>query len=113
MYTDIKSPEGHKSALSRLFRCFASERGTLGKIVDPHKVKPLRPIMNELRVFKSVGEVLNMRRAGEASGRAFTESMRQEFSKEKDLNAFLQYQFQVNGCDKEAFVPVVAGGEVW
>lgn len=54
-----------------------------------------------------------MRRAGQASGRAFTESMKNHFSTEKDLNAFLEYQFKVKGCDKTAFVPVVAGGRVW
>lgn len=80
--------------------------------MDPRKVKPLRPVLNELRVVKSDSEVVNMRLAGQASGRAFTESMRQHFSKEKDLSAFLQYQFKVQGCDCSAFVPVVAGGRV-
>lgn len=53
-----------------------------------------------------------MRRLGQASGRAFTEAMRQDFTREKDLYSFLEYQFKVNGCDTNAFVPVVAGGEV-
>lgn len=86
-----------------------SER--LKKFVDPRKVKPLRPILNEMRVFKSEDEVVHMRRLGQASGRAFTETMRQTFSREKDLCSFLEYQFRANGCDTSAFVPVVAGGE--
>lgn len=55
---------------------------------------------------------MQLRRVGQASGRAFTESMRQTFSKEKDLTAFLEYNFKRNGCDNSAFVPVVAGGSV-
>lgn len=65
-----------------------------------------------MRIFKSEDEVVHMRRVGQASGRAFTDSMRQAFAREKDLNAFLQYQFKVNDCDTSAFVPVVAGGPV-
>lgn len=65
-----------------------------------------------MRVFKSEDEVVQLRRVGQASGRAFTESMRQTFSMEKDLTAFLEYNFKRNGCDNSAFVPVVAGGSV-
>lgn len=53
-----------------------------------------------------------MRKAGRASGRAFTEAMKHSFSSEAELYAFLEYQFRVKGCDKSAFVPVVAGGKV-
>lgn len=53
-----------------------------------------------------------MRLAGQASGRAFTDSMKGDFTREKELSAFLQYQFKANGCDGNAFVPVVAGGRV-
>ena len=53
-----------------------------------------------------------MRRAGQASGRAFTEAMRQCWTREKDLAAFLDYRFKIQGCDTAAYVPVVAGGQV-
>lgn len=76
------------------------------------KVKSLRPILNELRAVKSEDEVVQLRRVGQMSGRAFTESVRQTFTKEKDLCSFLEYQFKVNGCDTSAFVPVVGGGPV-
>ncbi|KAL1954190.1 hypothetical protein VTO42DRAFT_1546 [Malbranchea cinnamomea] len=52
-----------------------------------------------------------MRKAGQASGRAFTAAMSRGFATEKDLYAFLEYQFKTNGCDSSAFVPVVAGGQ--
>lgn len=88
----------------------ASEK--LKKVVDHRKVKPLKPLLNEMRVFKSENEVVHLRRLGQASGRAFTESMRHTFDREKDLSSFLEYQFKVNGADGSAFVPVVAGGQV-
>lgn len=65
-----------------------------------------------MKVVKSENEVVQMRRLGQAAARAFTDSMRQDFSMEKDLAAFLEYGFKANGCDTSAFVPVVAGGPV-
>ena len=53
-----------------------------------------------------------MRKAGQASGRAFTDAMRQGWSKEKILAAYLEYQFRLRGCDGSAYIPVVAGGQV-
>lgn len=67
--------------------------------------------MNSIRVLKSDAEVANMRKAGQASGRAFTEAMRQAWTREKDLAAYLEYKFKRNGCDTSAYVPVVAGGQ--
>ncbi|KAL2012322.1 hypothetical protein VTN00DRAFT_5040 [Thermoascus crustaceus] len=110
IYTDIKAFDPTRSTLFRYLYGSSSESEAIKKIVDPRKVKPLRPIMNELRIFKSENEVVNLRRAGQATGRAHTESMRHTFTLEKDLSAFLQYQFKVQGCDGSAFVPVVAGG---
>lgn len=72
---------------------------------------PLYPVMNKLRVIKSPAEVANMRKAGQISGRAITEAMRRPWTKEKDLHAFLDYQFIINGCDGPAYIPVIAGGE--
>jgi intermediate cleaving peptidase 55 len=111
VYTDITSLSSSGSKLAQLLS--ANEGQTeIQKILKERTVKPLRPILNELRVFKSESEVVNLRQTGQASGRAFTESMRHGFSMEKDLAAFIQYQFKVNGCDGSAFVPVVGGGRV-
>lgn len=68
--------------------------------------------MNSLRVDKSEAEVVNMRRAGQASGRIFTEAMRNQFDTEKELWASLDYGFKMQGLDGSAYVPVVAGGKV-
>ena len=84
----------------------------MAKVLESSKVKPLKPIINNIRVYKSEAEIANMRRAGQASGRAFTEAMRQPWTEEKNLAAFLDYRFKIQGCDTSAYVPVVAGGQV-
>lgn len=53
-----------------------------------------------------------MRKAGQMSGRVFTEAMSQTWTCEKDLGAFFDYRFQRRGCDGPAYIPVVAGGKV-
>ncbi|PKY05952.1 hypothetical protein P168DRAFT_289357 [Aspergillus campestris IBT 28561] len=110
IYTDIPAFNTGRSSLHRYLYGPMGASDKLKKIVDHRKTKPLRPILNEMRVFKSEDEVVQMRRVGQASGRAFTESMRQTFTMEKDLTNFLEYNFKKNGCDGSAFVPVVAGG---
>lgn len=71
----------------------------------------LFPVMNKLRAIKSPAEVVNMRRAGQVSGRVITDAMRQPWKREKDIHAFLDYQFAMQGCEGPAYIPVVAGGE--
>ncbi|KAL7622587.1 aminopeptidase [Parahypoxylon ruwenzoriense] len=71
---------------------------------------PLKPYVNVIRAIKSSAEIANMRLAGRASGRALTEAMRRPWKYEKDLAAFLEYQYQTSGLDGQAYVPVVAGG---
>lgn len=53
-----------------------------------------------------------MRKAGKASGQAFTEAMGQNFASERDLDTFLDYRFKSLGCEEAAYVPVIAGGKV-
>ncbi|KAI4097760.1 MAG: hypothetical protein LQ344_000032 [Seirophora lacunosa] len=111
VYTDVSPSTTPTSALSRLFTSRSPPKSNaLSKILEPATVKPLRSILNDLRNMKSDAEIANMRKAGQASGRAFTEAMRQAWTTEKDLNAFLEYTFKRNGCDASAYVPVVAGG---
>lgn len=112
IYTDIPAFNPGRSSLHRYLYGPSGASEKLKKLVDHRKVKPLRPIMNEMRAFKSEEEVVQLRLVGQASGRAFTEAMRHTFTKEKDLTSFLEYNFKVNGCDNSAFVPVVAGGSV-
>jgi intermediate cleaving peptidase 55 len=72
---------------------------------------PLRPAANSLRAIKSPAEIACMRKAGQASGRALTNAMRQHWKYEKDLAAFLEYEYHRGGLDGSAYIPVVAGGQ--
>jgi intermediate cleaving peptidase 55 len=100
IYTDIASSGSQATDVARLIHV-AHKRV---------KTEPLQNMVNRLRAIKSTAEISNMRKAGQASGRAITEAMRRQWTKEKDLWAFLDYQFIANGCDGPAYVPVVAGG---
>ncbi|EAS35841.1 xaa-Pro dipeptidase app [Coccidioides immitis RS] len=111
IYTDVKGLTSAKSLISRFFPSIQNNADAANRAAAFSKIKPLSPLLSELRVFKSDSEIANMRKAGQASGRAFTDAMKQSFSSEKDLYAFLEYRFKMNGCDKSAFVPVVAGGQ--
>lgn len=98
--------------ISRVLSKSPADGDIFHKIAASKKVRPLKPILNELRLYKTEAEIMNMRVAGRASGRAFKAAMRHEFSKEKDLCSYLEHMFRVRGCDSSAFVPVVAGGQV-
>ncbi|KAL8864382.1 MAG: hypothetical protein Q9198_009901, partial [Flavoplaca austrocitrina] len=112
VFTDASPSSPSASAFSRLFASKTSHNSQgLATLLDKKSVKSLRSILNEIRNIKSDAEITNMRRAGQASGRAFTEAMRQAWAAEKDLTAFLEYKFKRNGCDTSAYVPVVAGGK--
>lgn len=111
VFTDIKTAETVQSPLAR-YLSSTSGSGLLNGLLSGQKTRPLKPIINDLRMYKSDSEILNMRIAGQASGRGFTDSMRHGWTKEKDLESFLEYRFKVHGCDTWAFVPVVAAGNV-
>jgi intermediate cleaving peptidase 55 len=113
IYTDLPQSRIPKNLLSRYLA--GSEPSRTGGIYSVFRdteasLKPLRPVVNELRLIKSQAEIANMRRAGQHSGRAITDAMRQSFTYEKDLDSFLDYWFKQDNCDGPAYVPVVAGG---
>jgi intermediate cleaving peptidase 55 len=113
IYTDLPFNRIDKNILSRYLA--GSEPSRTGGIATVFRdssasIKPLRPLLNELRAIKSDAEIANMRRAGQHSGRAITDAMRQSFAYEKDLDSFLDYWFKQDHCDGPAYVPVVAGG---
>jgi len=113
VYTDIAAEAQPRSEYTRMvFGAPSNRAGIVGELLQKVKVKPLKGFMNNLRVVKSEAEVANMRKAGQASGRAFTDAMRQQWETERDLETFLDYKFKANGCEEAAYVPVVAGGEV-
>ena len=101
-----------KSLFSRFLHGQPPKAEGLAKVLKSSNIQPLRNVINEVRNLKSDAEIANMRKVGQASGRAYTDAMRQAWTKEKDLAAYLDYQFRVRGCDCSAYVPVVAGGQV-
>lgn len=107
VHTDIAKCSG----FGQFFRNQDAPPNDFQKMIKDSKVKPLKSLMNELRVIKSEAEISNMRMAGKISGRAFTNAMRRQWTKEKDLGAFLDYEFKLGGCEATAYVPVVAGGQ--
>jgi intermediate cleaving peptidase 55 len=80
-------------------------------MLQDSKVTPLQPTINDLRVFKSEAEIAMMHLAGGISGRAFIKAMSKGWKTEKDLGAFLDYEFKAGGCDTAAYIPVIAGGK--
>ena len=110
VYTDLRSPDIRLSAISRFLHGPSKRSEGFAGLLETNKVRALRPLINDLRVVKSEAEIRLMRRAGQASGRAFTETMRQSFRGERDLDAFLEYRIKSQGCDGLSFEPVVAGG---
>lgn len=111
VYTDITKTTA-TSSFSRLFSSSPPTADSMTKILESSTVKPLKPIINGIRVFKSDAEIANMRKAGQISGRVFSDAMKQAWTSEKDLEAFLDYRFKALGCDGSAYIPVVAGGKV-
>ncbi|KAI1406110.1 aminopeptidase-like protein [Hypoxylon fuscum] len=101
IFTDAELTKyGTPTKFGNLVRAAAGNTSTL----------PLKSHINVLRAVKSPAEIANMRHAGRESGRALTEAMRQPWKSEKELAAFLDYQYQVSGLDGQAYIPVVAGG---
>ncbi|RKF58388.1 Intermediate cleaving peptidase 55 [Erysiphe neolycopersici] len=107
VYTDLSKP----SKFCQYFRRQELASNELETLLKHSNVKPLQPLLNNLRIIKSQAEINNMFIAGQASGLAFTNAIRKIWTKEKDLNNFLDYEFKMNGCDTNAYVPVVAGGK--
>lgn len=108
VYTDIGAGS-RGSALSR-FMSGSPRPDGLSKLLSSKSVRPLRALMNELRVTKSEAELDCMRRAGAVSGKVISQAMQRTPETEKQLWADLAYGFRSQGLDGEAYVPVVAGG---
>ena len=103
---DFPFESNTKSFFSRFFNDRSSNAVGLTKVMESSNITPLKDIINDIRNIKSDAEIANMRKAGQASGRAFTDAMRQVWTKEKDLAAYLDYKFRTNSCDGSAYVPV-------
>ncbi|CAF9907590.1 MAG: hypothetical protein ALECFALPRED_003543 [Alectoria fallacina] len=112
IYTDlISEPKNQKSFFPRFLHEQSSKAEGLAKVLESSNILPLKDVVNDVRNLKSDGEIANMRKVGQASGRAYTDAMRQAWATEKDLAAYLDFRFKTRGCDCSAYIPVVAGGQ--
>ncbi|KAK0818627.1 aminopeptidase [Friedmanniomyces endolithicus] len=95
VFTDIGGHGAKRGAFSRFIAGSDPKLDGLAKLLQSANVKPLQPMMNELRVDKPA---------------VIAEAMRGSYQTEKQLWADLAYGFRTQGLDGEAYVPVVAGG---
>lgn len=112
IYTDLPRSFAPKTAFSRYLAGAALRPSDGISKILPGGVRPLRPLLNQLRVRKSEAEITLMREVGKASGRAMTDCMRQSWTGEKVLRANLEFGFLRRGMDGVGYIPVVAGGTV-
>lgn len=82
----------------------------LTRLLKAKLVSPLNPITAKLRAVKSSSEITVMRAAGAASSNAYNAAYANPFSSEKELQVYLESLFLLGGCEKPAYVPVIAGG---
>ncbi len=111
VYTDVTQPDTNQSTLHRFLYGRSKKTTEFAELIGSGKVNRLRPLMNDLRAWKSPAEIEVMRKAGKASGRAHTDAMRRTWTQERQLDAYLRYRFVSHGCESSAFEPVVAGGK--
>lgn len=113
IFAHVPSTNYPASPLSRfLYKAELSARDDVPQFLKEHNAKSLRHLMNQLRAIKSDAEVRNMRKAGQYSGNAFTDLMSMKAISESDVATVLEYRLRMQGCDRSAYVPVIAGGEV-
>lgn len=79
-------------------------------------VRSLSYLITEQREIKSDCEIEVMHAAASISSRAINKAIAKVGSDaplhtEKSLAKYLEYQFVVGGCDKQAYIPVVASGK--
>lgn len=79
------------------------------------QVKPLNSMIAQQRSIKSFSEIEVMHAAAQISSRAINKAMGKVGSEsplksEKTLAKYLDYQFVKGGCDKQAYIPVIASG---
>lgn len=93
-------------------------QGSLGELLSSTR-KPtnlLKSILARHRLVKSEAEIKVMHKVGQISGRAINTAiarvgLRKPFLSEKVLAQYLEYGFVRGGCDRQAYIPVVASGE--
>lgn len=78
----------------------------------PNEFVCLDTILHEHRLIKKVEELRIMKRAGRISAAAHCKAMRfcKPGKKEYQVQAVLEHEFKIQGCQYTAYPPIVAGG---
>ena len=114
VFVHVPSANLPSSSLSRyLYKAELLAHDDVPQSLRERNARSLKYLMNQLRAIKSEAEVRNMRKAGRYSGNAFTDLMSIRATSESDAATILEYRFRMQGCDRSAYVPVIAGGEVY
>lgn len=78
------------------------------------EIKPLAPIMHNLRIIKSPKEQEIIKNAGLKASEAFKNvmvwSMKNNIKSEAQISARMEYECKIRGASGMAYTPVVAGG---
>ncbi|KAG8901644.1 hypothetical protein FRC00_005859 [Tulasnella sp. 408] len=117
------TPGKYKSKRRSWSNIFKSAGGSAGPVTydgvmsevyahRPRSVKPLAPVVLEMRSVKSEAEQRLMKLAGQLSGDAHAKTMRftEPGRSEADLAAHFEYICALGGAERPAYVPVVASG---
>ena len=81
-------------------------------VTAPTGVQDIRPLLDEMRLFKDAGEIDIMRRAATISGGAHARAMRQSApgKTEYQIEAELLHEFRHAGAEAPAYTSIVATG---
>lgn len=85
---------------------------TLTKLFRNSTQRSVDELLHPLRSIKSTAELECMKEAANISSNVYREIMGKRFEKEAEMSAEFNYRFCIGGCDRSAYVPVVAGGKV-
>jgi intermediate cleaving peptidase 55 len=105
----------NKKSMFALYFSAPQPKYPMQRILDQN-LKPVRSLTSLVarqRAVKSASEIAVMARAGAASSSAIDQcmAMTSELRTENELAKLLEYQFVRHGCEKHAYIPVVASGE--
>ena len=75
-------------------------------------LQDVKPILDEMRRVKDLGEIALIRKATEASmaGHLAVMHALKPGMTERQVEALVQYEFQKRGCDRPAYAPIVGAG---
>ncbi|KAF3991293.1 hypothetical protein FT663_02794 [Candidozyma haemuli var. vulneris] len=116
IYFDSKSKGAKSSKFSNFFSLgYHRQSDAIDELLRGKNVKSLKSVLANHRALKSPAEIKVMHKAGQISSRAFNTAMArvgssEPFMTEKLLAKYLDYAFVRGGCDREAYIPVVASG---